>query len=337
MTQKRTADHDPADDAIAAALDWQARLERPDADWDAFTAWLESDAEHGAAMAAIDTIDAALDLHREALRDLAGDGDVDADISAATDDVHHVGARRLAGRRWHWPALAAALAFAFLLPFATSWMSPGTVETYRADGGQPVEIAFERGSTILLARRSALSLNRKAQTIELASGSAFFDVRHKPDRTLQVSAGDWEVSDIGTQFSLTSGPAGLVVAVGEGKVSVRRKSDDRAAAIEVAAGKRLVVLANSSRATLSTIAPDAVAAWREGRLTYDAMPIEMVAQDISRYLGKPVAIDPALAGRTFSGTLVGDNGEQLIAGLEAIMAIDSRDEGGRVVLGTSRR
>lgn len=318
MTQNSTAGDTARDDAMAAALRWQARLDQPDADWDAFTDWLESDPACAGAMAALDGIDASFALYREDLRDLVVD-----DENASS--LQH------AGRRWHWPALAAALAFALVLPFATSWMSPASIETYRADAGQPVSIALESGSNILLARQSSLSLDRKADAIELASGSAFFDVRHNPDRTLRVTAGDWEVRDIGTKFSITSGPAGLTVAVADGSVSVRRKSDDAAAAINVPAGKRLVVLANSSQATLLPLHADAVAGWRAGRLTYDAMPIEMVAQDIARYLGKPVTVDRALAGRTFSGTLVGDNGEQLIAGLEAIMAIDSRDEGGRVV------
>ncbi len=319
MTQNSTAGDIVRDDAMASALRWQSRLDRPDADWDAFTEWLESDSACARAMAALDRVDASFALHREDLRDL-------------TADCENASALKLAGRRWHWPALAAALAFALVLPFATSWMSPAPIETYRADAGQPISIALESGSNILLGRRSSLSLDRQANAIELASGSAFFDVRHNPERTLRVTVGDWEVRDIGTQFSITSGPAGLTVAVADGSVSVRRKSDDPVAAINVPAGKRLVVLANSSQAMLSPLHADAVADWRAGRLTYDAMPIEMVAQDIARYLGKPVTIDRALAGRTFSGTLVGDNGEQLIAGLEAIMAVDSRDEGGRVVL-----
>ena len=324
MTDETTAGAAREDATMGDALRWQARIDRGDVDWDGYTAWLEADSSHREAIDAVDAVDVFFSRHRKVLGDLI-------EHEPPHPAPHISPFRAPPSQRRHWPLIAAAIALLILLPVAIMAL-PESSETYRAGAASPLAVALDDGSRITLAQGSEMDVAAKRRAITLVSGAAYFDIRHSPDRALTVAAGDWRITDIGTRFGVNHAAAGIDVAVAEGAVTIARQSDPARAAVTVTAGRHLSIPTGGRRAVLAPIASADVASWRFGRLTYDAAPIAMVANDIGRYLGKSVEVDRALADRRFSGTLIGEDGEQLIERLQAIMAIDRRDEGDRIIL-----
>ncbi|AHE55418.1 FecR family protein [Sphingomonas sanxanigenens] len=299
---------------VEEALAWQAVLARDDADWDGYIAWLEADPRHREAYDAIDLVDAAVDTHRVAVRDV-----LEAPTSVPP------GRFRLPRLAWViGGGIAAALAFLMVLPMPWATQS---VRSYAAESrARTVQLA--NGTTVTLSPASKILVHGEAATrIELAQGEAYFDVRHDPSRTLTVAAGPYSVTDIGTRFSVNRTEDAFRVAVSEGVVSI---ASPRMETVRVAAGQQLVSADDTPR--LSAVAADDVGSWRSGRLSYSNAPLSLVAADISRYANAPVIIDPSLENAHFSGSLVIGDGSRLVDDLATIIGARVVRAEGRVRL-----
>jgi transmembrane sensor len=300
MTARSEMEEGILDQAIA----WQTALESDDADWDRYVAWLEADPRHREAFDTVALTSAAVDEHKHEIKHM-----LDAQASVGKP-------QRIAPRRWFLGgSVAAALALAVAIP--TLW-APETVATYNAEMGKSRLVALANGTSVTLSPSSSIVVHGKQATkIELASGEAYFDVKHDPSRSLTVSAGGYRITDIGTQFSVNLSDGVFRVGVSDGTVSVASEKSDRD--VQVSAGHQLVM--GSDAPTLSRVAATEVASWRAGRLSYSDAPLRLVAADISRYSGKPVVVDASLEKSHFSGTLVIGDGSRLLPDLATVLGI----------------
>jgi transmembrane sensor len=306
--------HSNSDEAVIdEALAWRASLDNDDADWDGYIRWLEADPRHRAIYDELDLVDAAVLDHREDIGRLLR--------SAPRKRRLGIRGRRMAGIAGS--GIAAALALFFMLP---AWNST-TPRSYEAGGGAERLVVLAEGVRVTLSPSSRIVVSGEATDIELTKGEAFFDVRHDPARTLVVSAGDYNISDIGTRFSVNLGGEAFRIGVSQGTVAV---SSDRTSPINVTAGEQLVSAAGGL--TRSPIAVTEVGSWRSGRLSYSNAPLSLVTADISRYSGRRVSIDPSLENAHFSGSLVIGNGSRLLSDLAAVMGASVRheDDGDRI-------
>jgi transmembrane sensor len=289
-----------ADEPIAdQAASWHLAAARDDMDWDGFTGWLEADPRHRAAYDEIALADAALDEHRPVLRDLA------------------LGGARQPARKWPvWfaGAIAASLAVVLIAPRVAT---PAT-RTF-ASGQASRTIALSDESRVVLAPHSRLSVGGLHGNELALDGGALFAVRHDPSRSLSIGAGGLQIVDLGTRFEIqTNGPA-VRVEVSEGRVEVR--GDALGQPIQLPAGRRMLFDPAHQLATVGAVSPGAVGEWREGRLTYDAAPLSLVAADLARYAGVSVTVPPPLAGRRFSGTLSIHDGDSAVRDLAQLMGL----------------
>jgi len=269
--------HLPIDDE---ALDWAIRMVEPDADWEAFTTWLEGDAtrseRYDRAVMAIDDAAAALPV--------AGPRAPMPDVMA-----------RLRSRRWVGAALAASLAGAIGFGAWRQLPQPYTVET-RA--GEQRAVALADGSSILLAGASKVTLDANdARTATVDSGEMLFRVRHDVTQPFAVRVAGLRLVDLGTVFDVKTVAGHTVVAVAEGAVMV----DPDGAAMRLDPGQAVVADGTTLARRVVDVAD--VGGWHAGRLAFDGEPLANVAADLSRHLGRRVTAAPAIAGRTFRGTL----------------------------------
>jgi transmembrane sensor len=297
-----------ARDVTQAAMAWHAATQRGDCDWEAFTAWLEEDAAHQQAYAQVAAVEAAIERHRAALRERFGE------------------ASPVRGGRRLWPVAAAALVLGVAIALGWNQLpfrAPAAQE-YTAAAGT-LQVPLERGTQVTLAPGSQIRVSgRHHERVEL-TGAAYFDVRHDPDRTLLVMAGGRVVRDVGTRFEVFGDGNMLMVAVTDGSVSVDLPGETQGA--PVAAGQRLMVSGTPLRAEYARIAADDVAGWRAGRLIIHDEPLSLVAAQIGVYSGTKVTVDPAIAGRRFSGVLVTGDGSQLASRLAEIMGLAIQPRG----------
>jgi len=314
MTARSESDETMLDQALA----WQAALERDDADWDGYMAWLEADPRHREAFDSVALVAAAVADHS---------GEI-GNLLAAQTSAEQPRKRLSRAFAYVGGGLAAAIALMVAVPV----LQPPPIQTYRADDGSSRSIALTNGIHVVLSPASAIDVHGgDASRIELVHGEAFFDVRHDPARSLTVSAGAYSISDIGTRFSVNRAGDDFRVGVSEGRISVG--SDHVERDVEVSAGHQLI--ASGDGLTLSPIAAADVGSWRGGRLSYSNAPLGLVIADISRYSGKLVLIDPSLEKTHFSGTLVIGDGSKLLPDLATVMGLEVRAEGRGVRVGAA--
>ena len=266
----------------AEALDWALRMADPArADWDAFTDWLEADPGHAERydrMAAM-LLDAeeALAAHPELLA-----------------DPQPVAPRRGA-LRWIGGAVAAALVGAIGLQAWQNRPQPYAVETA---AGETRVLALSDGSAITLAGASRVALDRAdPRRASLERGEALFRVNHDDRHPFAVKAGGVALVDLGTVFDVRLGQRQTRVAVAEGAVMV----DPKGAAMRLDAGQAVVV--EKDRLVRASVEPKDVGGWQDGRLAFDGAPLREVAEDLSRFLQRPVSVAPAIATRPFRGVI----------------------------------
>lgn len=280
MSQDRLS---PAHGVDTVALDWALRMADPvSADWDAFTEWLEADPGHA------ERYDRAAATLMEAEELLSVQPEVPVSVAIAPEPV------RRHSLRWIGGAMAAALIGAIGV---TAWQDrpqPYAVETA---AGETRRIPLSDGSSVTLAGLSRVELDHaEPRRAVLARGEALFQVRHDAQHPFAVQAGTLALVDLGTVFDVRMGRQ-TRVAVAEGAVMV----DPKGAALRLDAGQAVTV--DGDRLTRSAVEPEEVGGWREGRLAFDGAPLGVVAEDVSRFLARPVTVAPAIAARPFRGTI----------------------------------
>ena len=135
-----------------------------------------------------------------------------------------MGARRAPVRGWHAAAFAAAVAAAILLVVHhehRTGIAPAAPTTQSTDSVGVTTLAD--GSRVRARPGGHVRIDRVAPTaveVTLESGAADFDVVHDAARTFVVHTGRFDVSDLGTRFSVSI-DGGLRVSVSEGRVEIR--------------------------------------------------------------------------------------------------------------------
>lgn len=309
-------------DITAQAAEWHARLDAPDMDWDAFAAWLDANPAHRDSYDATAMLDADIDDQRDTiLAALPANDDADGDILPV--------ARR---RRW-WVggsiAAVAAAAAAMIAPQMATFTTARTI-AYRTGPSETRTIELNDGSHILLDRNSRLELADGASPrVEMQSGAAYFDIRHDPTRPFAIQANGYEVRDIGTKFDLVIAPATVRVAVSDGRLTVAPAGGN---GTTIAAGQRIDIATATGEARVIPIAAASVGSWRHGQLVYQDMPLALVATDLSRYVGRPVEVDPTIGDLRVSGVLAISDGAGLVQRIEALLPVKAVVANGTVRL-----
>jgi transmembrane sensor len=294
-------------DIQAEAIAWHIRLrEGGAADWDAFVRWLEADPARSAAYDAVALADAALTAEAVPPR-------------AANDDEE--GGRWSVGRHWG-TALAAAVALFLLGLIAAPWLTAGP-DRYEVatPAGQHRTTPLTDGGSVQLNGATRLVLDRNdPRYAELVIGEATFNVRHDAAHPFVVVAGEHRVQDAGTTFNVIRDRGRFSVAVVEGSVVY----DPGRAAVPLAPGQTLHA-DQGGRPVVGREDPQAIIGWQRGQLSYRAVPLEIVAADLSRSLGVEVAVDPALMALPFTGSIRVDR--DAVTSLASTLGLQARRTG----------
>ncbi len=260
------------------AAEWwsRMRLSRPDAaERAAFERWHGEHPEHRAAFERAEQAWQALGEIGEVpqAREMLEEA---AEVAASAGAV-----RRSRLNKYALPvaaALAAMLLIA-LVPFAGRFLS---ADAYVTEVAQVREVRLPDGSRLTLGARSRVTLAFTAaeRRVQLTSGEAFFDVRKDPARPFAVEVGQVQVRVLGTRFDVRRGAEQVSVGVLEGAVEVRQQAREPH---QLRANQRAVIRAMEPVAIQSVPSTSPSGAWRNGRLSYDGVPLAEVVADVNRY------------------------------------------------------
>ncbi len=307
------------------AASWFARLNQKRvaaADITAFSQWRRSP-ENAAAYAKIETM-------WEAAETLAGDVDVAALTQGAREraDASRQAQRQLS--RIFIPI--GAVAGALVLGLAVSLWA-GRTRSYETGFGERRVVLLADGSHVTLDSESRIRVKLEAgrRSVELASGQAFFDVQGDRSRPFVVTAGDADVTAIGTRFDVRRSGDGAQVTLVEGKVEVR----DRPAAAPrwfLSAGQQ--VLTTEPRAVVRRVDAISETSWTSGRLIFAGDTIEAATAEVNRYSREKVVIAaPSIARIAVSGAFNTGDVEGFVSALtELYPVIPDRSHAGQIVL-----
>lgn len=317
------------DDAEEAAIQWFVRLQDCEDEqlWEAHLAWLQSDPAHAAAYARVENLWVAADDLRDAAP-LAAQSE-----GMAVHSLAEARAKRDRSRRWALPLLsmAAAAAVAVLAgPQITRMIDPPG-ETYRTGGEETKVVTLADGSRLTLNRNSAVTvqLEDDRRTATLATGEVLFDVHHEAARPFTVMAAGRDVRVLGTEFDVLDEGGNFAVAVRRGLVSVS-PAVDGGVVTKLPAGTALSRERGARVDTVERIDPDQALAWEHGQLVFTDKPIESVAHTLSRYMGTPISVDPALRGMKVSAIFQVADRSQFRRQIEAALPIRMKTTHGRL-------
>lgn len=294
-------------DMETAALDWVIRLRDPGFDgWEDFEAWLSADPAHADA------------YHRLAIAD---EDMADLLKVAPPKPLIAMPERRpLSRRAWLGGAIAASVAA--LVGIGMIDRQPALYQIETAPGMRRT-ITLDDGSRIALNGGTKIKLSRRdPRYAVLEGGEALFDVVHDESAPFKVAVGDATLIDVGTRFNVLREGKATAVQVAEGAVIYNPDSE----AVRLNPGQTLSARDGDTKLVLGTVAPAAVAGWKDGRLIYDGQTMAEVAADLARWSGQPVRADPRVAGQRFRGVLSLADGDDIVR-LAPLLDVDVRRNG----------
>ncbi|MFC4347127.1 FecR family protein [Kordiimonas lipolytica] len=327
------------DERLEAAAGWHARLSGDsvtEADWHAFTDWLEADEANSLAYEHVEHLALMVESGADTVAASVTDTDDDADMGTVIN----------AGWRWSkpkaWIGAAAALA-AMLLIIGTSFTGPffgPDTQYYQTGLGETRLVTLKDGSTVQLNTNTKISVafTGDVRQTALAYGEALFSVAKNPDRPFRVDLGGRSVQVVGTQFNILRHNNQLVVTVAEGLVDVAPTHviEEEAQSAErerLGVGDQLTAFEKSSETHVQKVDAQQVTAWLHGYLEYEDAALYLVARDLSRYLGEPIAVTSGARDISFSGILNMGDRETVLTTLEKLLPVTIKQTDGAILIG----
>jgi transmembrane sensor len=268
------------------AARWRLKLEAGVADREALSEWLGRHPSHRSAFQDVEEVWSFFDAARDDPR-LA---------RAGREARRHIRARRqrrtIAGF-----GLAAGLAAGVVV------VALPRTDVYQNTAHERRVVRLADGSTVTLDAMSEVvtHFSPLRRSLTLAEGEARFDVAHNAWRPFVVTAGPRSVTAIGTAFDVDLADGTLTVRLLRGRVKVA--SSDAAEAspeVSLSPGEQLVVSGDAQK--VSAFDPAAAAAWAQGRLVFDDIPLSVAVARQNRYTARRIVLsDPGLGELRVSG------------------------------------
>ncbi|WP_454776097.1 FecR family protein [Janthinobacterium tructae] len=287
------ADFAATQDGVAlAAATWFSRRGNLDVQQQAdFAAWLAADAQHAQAYAQLK------DTHRAARK-------IPAQVAArwTVPPAAAPSPRRPLLRSLRvLPYAAAAMLLLSVAAGGYQWWQQQAVfsQSYATARGQRLAVALPDGSSMQLdtATQLHVTLYRQRREVRLAHGEALFQVQAKQGQPFNVLSGPLTVTVVGTQFSVRNTVAHdgqLRVAVQHGHVRVAGARQDL---VDLRAGQGVSSDAGGRLSEVASLAPGSVAPWRDGRVTFDNVPLGAALAEFERYGDTGLAVRDAAVAR----------------------------------------
>ena len=230
------------------------------------------------------------------------------------------------------PYAAAAMLLLSMGAGGYQWwqQQPTFSQAYATARGQRLAVALPDGSKVELdtATQLHVTVYRQRREVRLAHGEALFQVQAKQGQPFNVLSGPLTVTVVGTQFSVRNTVAHdgqLRVAVQHGQVRVAGARQDL---VDLTAGQGVSSDAGGRLSDVASLAPGSVAPWRDGRVTFDNVPLGVALAEFERYGDTGLAVrDPAVARLRIGGSFSLTQLDRFAAALPQLLPVHVVREG----------
>lgn len=256
------------------------------------------------------------------------------------------------------PTVAWIAAAAIVLTLAVGWQAARIADAGRIVGDEPPattravafetavgehrELRLDDGSRVTLDTGSRLEVafTPRCRALRLVRGQALFQVAHNRAWPFVVTAGDRQVTAVGTAFDVRiDGPRVLVVLT-EGRVKI--ESLKRGLLDEIPLLSRPATLAagevlesdGRGRSEIATVDAERATSWREGRLVFRDEPLASAASEFNRYSVHPIVVlDPRVGALKVSGVFRVSGRADFVAAVTSLYPVRARPNAdGAIVL-----
>ncbi|AZE49852.1 Iron siderophore sensor protein [Pseudomonas chlororaphis] len=190
--------------------------------------------------------------------------------------------------------------------------------------GERRHVALPDGSLVDLNSRSRLLVRyeQDRRSVELSEGEAMFSVEHDSSRPFVVAAGPGKVTVTGTRFDVRRDAAQTRVAVEQGTVKVQGRDAADSDFVNLTAGLGTAVDAQGQVAAAYAVDPQALTAWRSGKLVFNNASLSEVATEVSRYRAQPLRVGSEALGRLrLTSVFKADDTDALLKALPSILPV----------------
>ncbi len=223
------------------------------------------------------------------------------------------------------------------LPSAPSSAEPDasipTSERYETRVGERREVRLSDGSIVTLNTGSLLEVAYTAErrTVRLLRGEAMFKVAHNSAWPFVVTAGDRNVTAVGTAFVVrVDGPAIKVVLV-QGKVRIDPLRPVGLARVipelgedELTPGEQLTALEGKPKALVATADVERSLSWESDQVIFRDDTIEAATTELNRYSTRHILVaDPRISALTVSGVFNARRPEDFVAAVTTFYPIEA--------------
>ncbi|AMS17114.1 peptide ABC transporter substrate-binding protein [Pseudomonas chlororaphis] len=190
--------------------------------------------------------------------------------------------------------------------------------------GERRHVALPDGSQVDLNSRSRLWVRyeKGLRSVELSEGEAMFSVEHDSSRPFVVAAGPGKVTVTGTRFDVRRDASQTRVAVEQGTVRVQGRDAADSDFVNLTAGLGTAVDARGQVAAAYAVDPQALTAWRSGKLVFNNASLSEVAAEVSRYRDQPLRVGSEAVGRLrLTSVFKSDDTDALLKALPSILPV----------------
>ncbi|WP_025804836.1 FecR family protein [Pseudomonas chlororaphis] len=190
--------------------------------------------------------------------------------------------------------------------------------------GERRHVALPDGSQVDLNSRSRLLVRYEQgqRSVELSEGEAMFSVEHDSSRPFVVAAGAGKVTVTGTRFDVRRDASQTRVAVEQGRVKVQGRDAADSDFVNLTAGLGTAVDAQGKVAAAYAVDPQALTAWRSGKLVFNNASLSEVAAEVSRYREQPLRVGSEAVGRLrLTSVFKADDTDALLKALPSILPV----------------
>lgn len=239
--------------------------------------------------------------------------------------------RRVGSRGRGWWLLAASVAALSLGIPALRDSGPEVVAVYEALRESPLTVTLKDGSFVRLAPGARLQeWEGEGERRVSLDGRALFAVARDEERPFVVRGAVGRVRVLGTRFELQSDGESLRTVVLEGRVAVSNREGE----VEVVAGEVALAEPGAPPTTRATDDIHRLLDWPGGTLVFQATPLHMVAEEVSRFYGRSLIVAaPRLEARRITAWFDGESFEAVTEALCQAVGAVCEEAGIAVVLG----